>query len=220
MTSGFWVWVQGLVKLINTYYFTHETLAHTHSSLITHHFLVMLIAQEKRKTNIAEYILYMWQVEDLIRAHLFNIDLIERNLISQYLQPLKVKVEVHDWYANLMLMMYREGITEHGHLSFLNTLIAEMNDLHLRLLQNEDETRYQELYHFASVNIQEFRNKMKNRNASDVETCMHALYGLLLLRLKKQPIIRETETAMASFSKLLAILSQRFLQAERGEREI
>jgi len=76
------------------------------------------------------------------------------------------------------------------------------------------------LYHFASVNIQEFRSKLNKRNCSDVETCMNALYGLLLLRLKKQPIVRETETAMASFSKLLAILSQRFLQAERGEREI
>ena len=49
----------------------------------------MLIAQEKRKTNIAEYILYMWQVEDLIRAHQFNMDLIEQNLISQYAQPAK-----------------------------------------------------------------------------------------------------------------------------------
>ena len=32
----------------------------------------MLIAREKRKSNVAEYILYMWQVEDLlrlIRAH-------------------------------------------------------------------------------------------------------------------------------------------------------
>jgi hypothetical protein len=180
----------------------------------------MLIAQEKRKTNIAEYILYMWQVEDLIRAYQFNIDLIEQNLISQYVQPMKVKMEVRDWYANLMLMMYREGIKERGHLSFLNTLVAEMNDLHIRLLQHESESRYHELYHFASVNIQEFRKKMINSNCSDVETCMNALYGLLLLRLKKQPIVRETETAMATFSKLLAILSQRFLQAERGEREI
>ena len=76
----------------------------------------MLIAQEKRKTNIAEYILYMWQVEDLIRAHQFNIDLIEHNLISQYAQPAKIKNDIRDWYANLMLMMYREGIREKGHL--------------------------------------------------------------------------------------------------------
>ena len=28
----------------------------------------MFIAQELRKKNIAEYLLYMWQVEDTIRA--------------------------------------------------------------------------------------------------------------------------------------------------------
>ena len=28
----------------------------------------MLIAREKKKNNIAEYILYMWQLEDMLRA--------------------------------------------------------------------------------------------------------------------------------------------------------
>jgi hypothetical protein len=180
----------------------------------------MLIAQEKRKTNIAEYILYMWQVEDLIRAHQFNIDLIEENLISQYSQPAKIKNEVRDWYANLLLMMYREGIRERGHLSILKTLVAEMTDLHIRLLNNDEERQYQEIARKASDYIEEFRNKTLNPDAGDIETCLNALYGLLLLRLKKQSVSRETEVAMASFSRLLAILSQIFLQVERGEREL
>lgn len=28
----------------------------------------MITASQKRKENIAEYLLYMWQIEDLIRA--------------------------------------------------------------------------------------------------------------------------------------------------------
>jgi hypothetical protein len=180
----------------------------------------MLIAQEKRKTNMAEYILYMWQVEDLIRAHQFNMDLIESNLISQYAHPQKVKNDIRDWYANLMLMMYREGIREKGHLSFLNTLVADMNDFHVRLLNDKEERSYHKLHELALVNIQEFRKKLPDRHTNDIETCMNALYGLLLLRLKKQPVSRETEIAMASFSKLMAILSKKYLEAERGEREI
>jgi hypothetical protein len=180
----------------------------------------MLIAQEKRKTNIAEYILYMWQVEDLIRAHQFNIDLIEQNLISQYSQPAKVKIEVRDWFANLMLMMYREGIQEKGHLSLLKSLLNELTDLHVRLLGRKEETAYQDLYLKATENLEEFRKKSGDRETGDVETSVNALYGLLLLRLKKQAISHETELAMASFSKLLAILSYIFLQVERGEREI
>lgn len=180
----------------------------------------MLIAKEKRKTNIAEYILYMWQVEDLIRAHQFNIDLIEKNLISQYSQPARIKNEVRDWYVNLMLMMYREGIHEKGHLSMLTSLIAEITDLHIRLLSDEKETDYREVFRKAAGYLEEFRKKSAKPAAGDIETGLNALYGLLLLRLKKQPVSRETEVAMASFSKLLAVLSHIFLQVERGEREI
>ena len=189
-------------------------------SLVTCHFKKMLIAQEKRKTNIAEYILYMWQVEDLIRAHKFNIDLIEQNLISQYSQPAKIKNDVRDWYANLMLMMYQEGIQEKGHLSILKTLINEMTDLHIRLLNHEEEYDYHEIHRKATINMEEFRRKSGDHTTGDIETSLNALYGLLLLRLKKQSVSRETEMAMASFSRLLALLSHKFLQAERGEREI
>jgi hypothetical protein len=189
-------------------------------SLVPRYFKNMLIAQVKRKTNIAEYILYMWQVEDLIRAHQFNIDLIEQNLISQYSQPAKIKNEVRDWYANLMLMMYREGIRDKGHLSFLKSLLDEITDLHIRLLSRKEESDYQNLYQKAAENLEEFRKKSVDQATGDIEACLNALYGLLLLRLKKKSVSRETELAMASFSKLLAMLSQIFLQVERGEREI
>ncbi|HLO57321.1 MAG TPA: DUF4924 family protein [Bacteroidales bacterium] len=180
----------------------------------------MLIAQEKRKTNIAEYILYMWQVEDLIRAYRFNIDDIEENLISQYPNSEKIRDDVRDWYANLILMMYQEGIRERGHLSFLKTLMDEITDLHIRLINLEGQDDYQQLYRNAQVYLDEFRKKSADPNAGDIETCLNALYGLLLLRLKKQQVSRETEIAMSTFSKLMALLSQIFLKVERGEREI
>lgn len=180
----------------------------------------MLVAEEKRKTNIAEYILYMWQVEDLIRAYQFNIDLIETNLISQYSQPPKVKNDVRDWYANLMLMMYREGVKDTGHLSFLKTLINELTDLHYRLLNHEGEDNYRTIFNEAAGNLEVYKKKLPNHHMGDIESCFNALYGLLLLRLNKKTVSKDTETAMSSFSKVLAYLSQRFLQIERGEYEL
>ena len=44
----------------------------------------MLIAREKRKSNVAEYILYMWQVEDMLRAMQMDIELVTRNVVSQF----------------------------------------------------------------------------------------------------------------------------------------
>ena len=44
----------------------------------------MKIAQQLKAKNIAEYLIYMWQVEDLIRANECDIDKIRENIISRY----------------------------------------------------------------------------------------------------------------------------------------
>ena len=42
----------------------------------------MDIAQSKRKENIAEYILYLWQLEDLLRAMQFSPEAIYSQLVA------------------------------------------------------------------------------------------------------------------------------------------
>ena len=42
----------------------------------------MDIAQAKRRENIAEYILYLWQLEDLLRALQFSPEAIFSTLLS------------------------------------------------------------------------------------------------------------------------------------------
>ena len=42
----------------------------------------MIVAKEKRENNIAEYLLYMWQVEDIIRACNYDITVINANIVS------------------------------------------------------------------------------------------------------------------------------------------
>ena len=49
----------------------------------------MIIASKKRKENIAEYILYMWQIEDMIRANDFDISKIRRNIKSTMPRSMK-----------------------------------------------------------------------------------------------------------------------------------
>ncbi|MDE6400025.1 MAG: DUF4924 family protein, partial [Muribaculaceae bacterium] len=44
----------------------------------------MITASLKKRENIAEYLLYMWQIEDLIRANGLDIEKIKSNIIDQY----------------------------------------------------------------------------------------------------------------------------------------
>lgn len=44
----------------------------------------MYIAQEIRKKSIAEYVLYMWQIEDLIRAYGCSLSRIRDEYINKF----------------------------------------------------------------------------------------------------------------------------------------
>ena len=180
----------------------------------------MIVAQEKRKTNIAEFILYMWQVEDLIRASEFELDRIDETVISKFRLPAEQQDEIRTWYSNLITLMAEEKIVTRGHMSFLNNLIMELNDLHLRLLQSTEEIKYQEIYKAAHPNIRSFMEKGSETCYSDIEACLTGLYGYLLLRLKQSEVSEETREAMTSFSNLLAALSTRFREVEEGSREL
>src|SRR5690554_7513210 len=65
----------------------------------------MLTAQKKKKENIAEYILYMWQVEDLIRAYDCNMERIRTELLPQYGQSGEILQEMEQWWDNLCAML-------------------------------------------------------------------------------------------------------------------
>ena len=180
----------------------------------------MLIAREKRTTNIAEFILYMWQLEDMIRASGFDIDEIDKAIISKYRQPAEILYEMRDWYASLIESMKQEKIEKKGHLSFVNNLIKELTDLHIRLLDHPDESEYRLLYNQARPNIEVLMNKTNSPVQSKIEACLTGLYGFLMMRLQKKEISSETTAAISTFSSLLAFLSKRFLEIEKGEREL
>ncbi|QQS51929.1 MAG: DUF4924 family protein [Bacteroidota bacterium] len=180
----------------------------------------MIVAREKRKKNVAEYVLYMWQVEDTIRAFNFNINTLEERLLSQFKQPPHVMDEIRDWYTNLILAMHEEGITQSGHLQIVKSLIDEMYQLHHRLMETMIDPGYIHTYKLAKENINSFRTKLGKSESNEIELCFFALYGLLLLRLKKKEVTEETLKAMNTFSTLLSHLSASFKKMEEGKIEI
>ena len=177
----------------------------------------MHIARQKIKENIAEYILYMWQVEDAIRAFGFNEEEIEFNIIRLSYQDDETIEEAKKWYATLIKNMKSEKIEKKGHLSELNEIIAELYFLHTTLLNISSDGNYKTIYEEALSVIIEFRERSNAVNMNDVEVCLNGLYSKLLMRLKKMKISKETEAAFEQFRKVIAYLTMSYHKMKRGD---
>ena len=178
----------------------------------------MLVAKQKRKENIAEYVLYLYQVEDLIRAFQFDMNLIQEKLVANYQVDEKTSAEITDWYNNLVVMMEKEGIRENGHLQFLTNLIGDINEFHMKLMEIGTEKMYVQNFKSVSGLIAELKQKNKIAK-NDIQLGLDAVYGFLLLRMKKAKISAETENAVKQLSKWLGILSKHYKDFESGDLE-
>ncbi len=180
----------------------------------------MLIAKKLKEENIAEYLLYMWQIEDIIRANKLDIDIIDKQIISGFEQPQNVKNEIREWYENLIDMMRREDVMEKGHLIINKNVISELTELHNRLLKSPQETEYTEAYYKTLPFIVELRSKTQDKNTPELETCLAALYGFLLMRLQKKEISGETQSALSQISSFLRLLSLKYKEYKAGKLDI
>lgn len=142
-----------------------------------------------KKDNIAEYILYLWQMEDYLRA---------------FPQNAEATPELHE----LNEMMHREGILEGGHLALANNAMTELIDLHATLL-NEDA-----MYRAAIIRLQPSLNLLKAKTdrptMSDIEACLVLLYQIMLLRLQKKEISPETVSVQQQATQVLTFLSRTY----------
>lgn len=142
-----------------------------------------------KRDNIAEYILYLWQMEGYLRAFPQNAD------ATRELQELNE-------------MMHREGVIECGHLQLAKNALSEMEQLHASLL-NEDA-----LYRAAILRVQPSLNILKAKTdrpaMSDIEACLTLLYQIMLLRLQQKEISAETAQVQEQVTKVLQFLSRNY----------
>ncbi len=176
----------------------------------------MIIAKQKRQENIAEYVLYMWQLEDLLRACGFDVELLTKGFSLPPVELSKIK----QWYQDMADAMKAEGIHKKGHLMQLKELVQDLSSLNIQLLQNPEEKKYKELFDAALPNITEIINHSDGFVKNEIDACFTGLYGVMVLRMQKKEITDDTQKAVKSFSNLLAALAVRFKQYENGELNI
>jgi len=176
----------------------------------------MYISQELRQKNIAEYLLYMWQMEDLIRAFDCSLKRIKQEYISRFDYTDEQKEEVADWFGNLVTMMNREGKRKEGHLQINAILIQDLNELHNKLLDSSLFPFYRAEYYKVLPFIVELRNR-GSKDINEIETIFNALYGVMILRLQGKEISTETQHAMKEITTFTGMLSDYWIKDHKGE---
>ena len=177
----------------------------------------MFIASHKRKENIAEYLIYMWQIEDIIRANDFDIEKIKANVIDKFGLNEQQRKEMTEWYESLIDMMRREDVVNKGHLQLNKNILNQLVQLHQALLKDPRFPEYSAEFYKALPFIVELRAKAGDEPAGEIETCFNALYGMLMLRLKSKEVNPNTENAIKQISKLIAMLSAYFKLDENDQ---
>ena len=161
----------------------------------------MYISRQLKQQNIAEYLLYMWQVEDLIRANGCDIGQIRRNVVDTYPSLTDPqRQELTQWYEDLINMMHDEGVMQKGHLQINKNIIVWLTDL--------------------LPFIVELRAKGADRDVPELETCFDAMYGVWMLKLQKKEVSEDTQKAVKAISDLLAMLAGYYIKEKKGELDL
>ena len=206
----------------------------------------MYIAEKLRKENVAEYLLYMWQVEDVVRAYGMDIERIGKEYVPQFGLDEEKSEELRGWYGRIIEMMREENVVEKGHLQINKNVLILLTDLHVQLLRSSKHPFYSAAYYKALPFIVELRRKEaeaeaameapgKGRNEGEgqsgktalhsgeekgeIENGFEALYGVMMLRLQKKEISAETSAAVGSIARWIGMLSEYEKQERKGEVE-
>ena len=177
----------------------------------------MFIARKLKKENICEYLLYMWQVEDLIRAFGLNIEMVNERIIASYPVSADERKSLYNWYESLIEMMRLENVQSEGHLQLNKNIMSELDELHGLLLRSGKDAGYNAKFYHVLPFISQLRKQQNNSQISDLELSFNFQYGIMLLRMKKVVITPETLQVQTEISKFMVLLAKNYQLYKSGE---
>lgn len=180
----------------------------------------MDIAQAKRRENIAEYILYLWQIEDLLRALQFSPEAVWSQLVAPRDCDDEHKQLCLLWYMDIVDLLRREGKEENGHLDHTLHLIADLHDLHLQLLRLPAGEHYRATFARLEPSLAELRTLAGESAASDTELSFRALYAAMLYRIKGRTEHSAVTDTLELVSPVIAELADVYRKVEQGEIDL
>lgn len=153
----------------------------------------------KKKDNIAEYILYLWQMEDYLRAF-------PRAMDDEQTMP-----ELRNELQELSLMMHEENILAGGHLQLARNALLQLEELSDSLYDEEATYRAALIRLQPQLNL--FKAKTDRPTMSDVEAGLTLLYQVMLLRVQHREISKSTQQTVDEVTAWFKYLSRTFREA-------
>jgi hypothetical protein len=173
--------------------------------------------ESKKVENVAEYILYLFQIEDLVRS--LNLDM--ERIKSQVLEPaIRDEFQLQEqisWYQNMVREMKVKGIEKEGHIDEVQEILVELTYLHNSLLTVMNDEKYKTLCGNAQEALVEFKQKSTMGQRQDVEVLMHAMFMKLQLKMRQKEISAETEEAFDLMRIQLAYLAREYQRMKSGD---
>ena len=171
-------------------------------------------AEEKRHQHIVEYVLYIWQMEDLVRAVGLDLSILRTHLSSAY-QGDRLEAEL-EWFAGLIQSLRSVNKTSKGHVSSLDELMIELTYLHKTLLDVLKDEEYKGVVESARPHL-DAMSARGEAGKTEVEAMLVALYGWLVLRMGGKEVSPETEESLGVIRDWANMLGGRYIRMRAGE---
>ena len=169
----------------------------------------MIVAQKLRKQNTPAYIIYMFQVEDIIRAYGLDVERICNEYLPRFGYDKEQMKQAREWYEALVRMMHEEGKETSGNVRVVQNTLDLLEEHHQELLADKDEQDYRAAYYRALPHIVALRTQGNNKAKHEMENCIDALYGATLLKMKGKEISSETQAALKPIGELLRLSEEK-----------
>jgi len=175
----------------------------------------MGLLDDKRRNNIASYVISMWHIEDLMRANSFDLRKLEEQMIAPMEADEAARAEVRAWYAGIIDRMKEQGLEKRGHLNEVEEVLTELEFLHHTLVQVLNDEVYDKLFAAAAPGIEILQEQADDNAEGPVTTCFTAIYGVMVLRAQGRPISPSTAGSEGHMRKLLEYLSVHYKQMRK-----
>lgn len=171
----------------------------------------MTTADQKREQHIVEYLLYVWQMEDLVRALGFDAGAI-RGVMGSGAEADLV------WMLQLARDMENQKLLESGHVDHATETMTELALLHDLLMGPMEDKAYVRAYESARPHLDEMLQRAGESQKMEhpVVSMMTALYGWLVLRMKRERIATETESSMVAIRAMANALARGHVRVYQG----